>query len=208
MAKLLALDSSPMGEQSISRKLTAKFIETWQAMHPEGTVVRRDLSAMKLAPIDGVWVGAAYTPEEQRSEEQKQVLAMSDALISDLEEADEYIFGVAMHNFSIPSTLKLWIDQIARVGKTFSYSANGPVGLLGNKRATVLIATGGVYEPGSAMASANFVEPYLRTVFSFLGIQDLKIITAGGTAQLRSGSVNAETFLAPTLAQVQAHASL
>ncbi|MDQ1405341.1 MAG: FMN-dependent NADH-azoreductase, partial [Acidobacteriaceae bacterium] len=129
-------------------------------------------------------------------------------LINDLEQADEYVFGVPMHNFSIPSTLKLWIDQIARVGKTFSYSETGPKGLLTGKKATLLLASGGEYGKGSAMASFDFVTPYLRAVLGFLGITDVTIIAAGGTAQLMSGKTDPQTFLAPSLERVHAHASL
>ena len=113
-----------------------------------------------------------------------------------------------MHNFSIPSTLKLWIDQVARAGKTFSYGAGGPKGLLTGKKATLLIASGGVYEHGTAMESLNFVTPYLRAVFGFLGVTDVTIIAAEGTAQLMSGQVDPQTFLAPSLEKVQSHASL
>ena len=208
MATLIQFDSSPMGERSISRKLTSDFAETWLKTHPGGKLIKRDLSALDLPPVDAFWVSAAYTPQETRTEQQKAALAISDSLINDLQTADEYVFGVPMHNFGIPSTLKLWIDQVVRAGKTFSYGANGPKGLLTGKKATVLIASGGVYEPTSAMASFNFVAPYLRTVFSFLGITDLTIISAEGTAQLMSGKVDAQTFLAPTLEKVHAIASL
>src|SRR5713226_6853100 len=160
----LKIDSSPMGERSISRKLTAAFANTWSKAHPGGTVIARDLTAIDIPVIDGRCVGAAYTPENARTPEQKETLAISDSLIADLQEADEYVIGVPMHNFSIPSTLKLWIDQVARVGKTFSYGADGPKGLLTGKKATLLIASGGVYDQGTAMESLNFVTPYLRAV--------------------------------------------
>lgn len=208
MSTLIQFDSSPMAERSISRKLTADFAKTWLTTHPGDKLIKRDLSALDLPPVNAFWVSAAYTPEEARTQEQKAVLALSDSLIGDLENGDEYVFGVPMHNFSVPSTLKLWIDQVVRAGKTFSYGANGPTGLLTNKKATVLTASGGVYGPGSAMASFNFVAPYLRTVFSFLGIADLTIISAEGTAQLMSGKVDAQAFLLPTLEKVHAIASL
>jgi len=208
MSTLVKFDSSPMGERSISRKLTSDFVETWLKTHPGGKVVKRDLSTLQLPAIDGFWVAAAYTPEEARTAEQKDALAVSDSLIAELQHGDEYVFGVPMHNFSIPSTLKLWIDQIVRAGETFAYGPNGPKGLLTGKKATVLIASGGVYEQDGAAASMNFVAPYLRTMFGFLGITDVKIISAEGTAQLRSGKVDAQAFLAPTLEKVQAHASL
>jgi FMN-dependent NADH-azoreductase len=208
MSTLLKLDSSPMGQGSISRKLTAKFAESWLKTHPGGKVVKRDLTTLNLPVLDGAWVGAAYTAEASRTAAQRQALAASDSLINDLEQADEYVFGVPMHNFSIPSTLKLWIDQIARVGKTFSYSETGPKGLLTGKKATLLLASGGEYGKGSAMASFDFVTPYLQAVLGFLGITDVTIIAAGGTAQLMSGKLDPQTFLAPSLEKVHAHASL
>ena len=208
MATLLKFDSSPMGERSISRKLTEKFTKSWLQAHPGGKVIERDLTTLNLPVINGFWVGASYTPEEARSPEQSAALAISDSLISDLQQADEYVFGVPMHNFGIPSTLKLWIDQIARAGKTFSYGPEGPKGLLTGKKATLLLASGGVYSEGTAAASLDFVTPYLRAVFGFLGVTDVTIIAAGGTAQLMSGKVSPETFLAPSLEKVHSHASL
>lgn len=207
MATLLKIDSSPMGENSISRRLTAQFTASWKKSHPSGEVISRDLTRTELLPVNGLWVGAAYTPENTRSREQREALAVSDALIAELQRADEYVIGVPMHNFSIPSTLKLWIDQVARKGKTFSYGADGPKGLLTGKKATLLVASGGVYEHGTAMASLNFVTPYLRAVFGFLGVTDVTIIAAEGTAQLMSGQVDPQTFLAPSIEKVQTHAS-
>ena len=86
-------------------------------------MIDRNLATTSLKPLDAAWIYSAYTPEDSRAPEQKATLASSDELIAELEQADEYVFGVAMHNFSIPSTLKLWIDQIVRVGRTFSYTA-------------------------------------------------------------------------------------
>src|SRR3984893_14143467 len=208
MSTLLKLDSSPMGQGSISRKLTSKFAETWLKSHPGGKVIERDLTTLNLPVLDASWVGAAYTPESARTAAQTNALAASDSLINDLEQADEYVFGVPMHNFSIPSTLKLWIDQVVRAGKTFAYTSSGPAGLLTGKKATLLIASGGTYDPGTARASLNFVTPYLRAVFGLIGITDVTIIAAEGTAQLMSGKVDPQSFLAPLLEKVQAQASL
>ena len=207
MATLLKIDSSPMGENSISRKLTAQFAASWRKAHPGGEVISRDLTRTELSPVNGLWVGAAYTPEDARSREQEEALAVSDTLIAELQRADEYVIGVPMHNFSIPSTLKLRIDQVARKGRTFSYGADGPKGLLTGKKATLLVASGGVYAPGTAMESLNFVTPYLRAVFGFIGVTDVTIIAAEGTAQLMSGKVDPQTFLAPSFEKVQSHAS-
>jgi FMN-dependent NADH-azoreductase len=208
MSTLLKLDSSPMGDRSTSRKLTTKFAESWLKTHPGGKVIERDLTTLNLPVVDAFWVGAVYTPESSRTPDQIKALAASDSLINDLKQADEYVFGVPMHNFSIPSTLKLWIDQIVRAGKTFSYGETGPKGLLTGKQATLLLASGGEYGKGSAMASFDFVTPYLQKVLGFIGITDVTIIAASGTAQLMSGKLDPQTFLAPSLEKVHAHASL
>ena len=202
MATLLVLDSSPLAS-SVSRELTREFVNQWKSGNPTGTVVYRDLAANPLKPLDQAWIYAAYTPVEALQPEQKALLAESDACLAELEVADEYVFGVAMHNFSIPSVLKLWIDQIVRRGRTFQYGANGPQGLLSGKKATLLVATGGVYEAGSPMSALNFVEPYLRTMLGFIGIKDVTFVTVGGTAQLLSGTVDRGQFLAPHLELVR-----
>lgn len=202
MPILLHLDSSPL-ETSISRELTREFAKTWNAKNPGGQVIGRNLSVAPPAPLNQTWVGAAYTPEGGRTPEQVAALAESDVLIAELEQADEIVIGVAMHNFSIPSVLKLWIDQVVRSGKTFAYGANGAEGLLKGKKATVLAATGGVYEAGTAAASMNFVEPYLRTILGFVGITDVKFVTAAGAAQIMMGAIDREAFLKPTLEQVR-----
>jgi FMN-dependent NADH-azoreductase len=206
MPTLLHLDSSPLGT-SISRELTREFVTTWKSAHPTGVVLYRDLAAKAPPPIGEAWVHAAYTPASARNPEQNATLALSEELIGEIERAEEYVIGVAMHNFSIPSVLKLWIDQIARKDRTFAYGANGPQGLLTGKKATVLAATGGSYQPGSPAASFNFATPYLQTVLGFLGVADVNVITAGGASKLMSGAVDRATFLQPTLAQVRARAA-
>ena len=205
MSTLLHIDSSPLYERSVSRQLTGAFVTQWKSSHPDGTVVDRDLNATPVAPITAEWVGAAYTPERARTQQQKALLALSDALLAELEQAEEYVFGVPMHNFGVPSVLKLWIDQIARVGRTFSYADGTPKGLLTGKKAAFIIATGGIYDAKTQMASFNFVEPYLRSVFGFLGVTDATFLTAGGTAALNQG-LDRDAFLAPHLQVVQSHA--
>jgi len=206
MPTLLHLDSSPL-ESSISRELTREFVKTWKAAHPDGTVLYRDLAAHPVKPLDAAWIAAAYTPEAARTPEHKQALAVSDELIGELEQADEFVIGVAMHNFSIPSVLKLWIDQVVRRDRTFSYGEGGPQGLLRGKKATVVIASGGVYESGTPAAAFNFVEPYLKTMLGFIGITGLKFVTAAGVAQVMTGAVDRETFLKPALELVRTAAA-
>jgi FMN-dependent NADH-azoreductase len=196
MASLLHIDSSPMGAASITRHLSSMFVENWKKANPGGTVVSRDLTTSGLVLVTAERVGAAYTPEESRTEEQKALLALSDELLAELEAADELVVGVPMHNFGIPSVMNLWLDQIVRVGKTFVYVDGTPKGLLAGKKATFLVASGGGYGPGSGLEAMNFVEPYLKTVFGFMGISASVFHTAGGVAALRFGLDRAE-FLQP-----------
>jgi FMN-dependent NADH-azoreductase len=198
MPTLLHLDTSPLAS-SVSRELTREFITTWKAAHPAGQVIHRDLASTPPKPIDQALIHAMFTPEEALQPEQKALLAYSDAGIAELEAADEYVVGVAMHNFSIPSVLKLWIDQVIRRGRTFSYGAEGPKGLLLGKKATVLLATGGIYDAGTPYAPYNFVEPYLRAIFGFIGVKDVTFVTAGGMSALMSGTVDRGELLAPHL---------
>jgi FMN-dependent NADH-azoreductase len=204
MATLLHIDSSPLGDGSISRHLTKEFVQNWKDANPNGKIINRDLNNTALKPVNAEWVGAAYTPEEARTPAQRELLAVSDQLVVELQEADEYVFGVPMHNFGIPSVLKLWIDLVARAGKTFSYANGTPEGLLKGKKATFLVASGGSYDAGTAMASFNFVEPYLRTVFGFLGVAEIRFIAAGGAAALNYGKVDRETFLKPHVESIRA----
>ena len=205
MPTLLHIDSSPLYGRSVSRELTAAFVTQWRDSHPDGRVIERDVNATVIPPINAEWVGAVHTPEAARTPQQKELLSLSDSLLAELEGADEYVFGVPMHNFGVPSVLKLWIDQIARVGRTFSYTDGRPKGLIIGKKATFIIATGGIYDAQTRMASFNFVEPYLRSVFGFLGLTDATFLTAGGTAALNQGH-DRHAFLAPHLQAVQTHA--
>lgn len=203
MPTLLHIDSSPLGNASISRRLSEEFVQNWKRRHLGGKVITRDLSANPPPVITAAWIVASFTPEEARTPEQRTTLGVSDVLVAELEAADEYVIGVPMHNFTIASVLRLWIDQVARAGKTFAYVDGRPVGILKGKKATFLVASGGIYGAGSAMASYNFVEPYLRTLFGFLGVTDIQAHAAGGASAVNHGQVDRETFLHPHLAAIQ-----
>lgn len=203
MSILLRIDSSPLGgDASFSRQLTNEFVQHWTQANPDGKVITRDLAVTTPEPISPEWIGAAFSPEDDRSQGQREVLAVSDELIAELEAADEYVLGVPMYNFSVPAALKLWIDQVVRIGKTFAYENGTPSGLLTNKKVTFLIASGGVYDENTPMAAMNFVEPYLRAVFNFNGVTDTHFIHAGGTAKLRYG-VDRETILESALESIR-----
>jgi FMN-dependent NADH-azoreductase len=200
---LLHIDSSPLGEASISRHLTAEFVQNWKLANPDGKIIRRDLTSTSIPTVTAEWVGAAFSPAANRTEAQRKVLALSDTLISELRAADEYVIGVPMHNFATPAVVKLWIDQISRAGETFAYGADGAKGLLTGKKAMFVVASGGVYDADTAMASFNFVVPYLRAVFGFLGVTDSTFHHAGGAAALNYGQVDRQTFLQPHLESIR-----
>jgi FMN-dependent NADH-azoreductase len=206
MPTLLHIDSSPL-ESSVSRELTREFVDTWKTTHPGGNVVDRDLAANPPSPVSQASIFSSFTPEATRTAEQKAALAHSDELIAELEQADEYVIGVAMHNFSIPSVLKLWIDQIVRSGRTFSYGGGTPKGLLEGKKATIVVASGGVYQPGTPYSAYNFIDPYLKTIFAFIGVTDITFVTADGASQLNTGKIDRDTFLKPSKEQVRTAAA-
>jgi FMN-dependent NADH-azoreductase len=209
MNSLLEIDSSPLdATASISRSLTAAYVEQWKLAHPDGQVIRRDLATSHLPAITAEWIHASFTPADALTPGQREALTLSETLIAELEAADEYVIGVPMHNFTVATNLRLWIDQIVRAGKTFAYVDGAPVGLLKHKKAQFLIASGGVYGPGTAMASYNFVEPYLRTVFGFIGVTDTHFLAAGGASALNHGKIDRQTFLNPHLQTIRSQFQL
>jgi len=203
MAALLRIDASPLGiERSFSRQLTQEFVDHWRSANPEGQVITRDLAHTTLPPVSAEWIDAVYSPQNGGSTRLNEALAVSDQLIAELQHADEYVFGVPMYNSFIPGVLKLWIDQVVRVGKTYAYENGGFKGLLSGKKATIVISSGGVYEPGTPSGEKNFVEPYLRGILNQLGVSDVQVVRAGGTGRARHG-IDRATILETPLASIE-----
>ncbi len=197
---LLVINSSPLSQGSKSRALTDTFSKEWQLKNSEVSVIERDLSKTALGHLDEATIGAFFTPEDQLSDSQKELVALSNTLVDELVKADTIIIGAPMHNFSIPSTLKSYIDLVARAGKTFTYTEEGPKGLLSGKKAYVLAATGGDYREGSPASGMNFVDPYLRTVLGFLGLRDVEFISAANSAKSDEGLNEAQEILKQAIA--------
>ena len=175
MPTLLAVNSSPRSN-SVSRRLTRHLTEQWKQRNPGGRVIERDLAAEMPAGVSDLWIQGATTPEAQRTPEQRQALKQSDEFIAELMAADVIVIGAPMHNFSIPTALKAWIDQIVRAGKTFNYTDKGPKGLLpADKRVLVIASRGGAYNEGSP---ADFQVPYLRHMLQFVGLSNLTVVDA------------------------------
>ena len=179
MTKLLIIESSifPQGV-SVSRAVTGKFIERWLAKHPGTQIVRRDLAANPVPYIaPALLMGARKQPEERTAEE-RAAAGLSDELIGELFDADVIVIGAPMYNFSIPASLKSWIDAVAIAGRTFHYLADGtPEGLLKGKKAYIAASRGGLYSEGPFTAM-NFQDTYLRAMLGFLGITDVRVIAA------------------------------
>lgn len=182
MTRFLAISSSPNPAQSHTKGLIDQFIKDWSISDPSMEVTHRDIGSQPPVHLDGATIGAFYTPLEELTDAQKPLLAYSDQVIEELEQADIILIGVPMHNFGIPSTLKAWIDHVARVGKTFSYTDKGPVGLLTNKKVIVLGARGGNYSPTSHLANMDHQTPFLKTALNFVGLNDISFIYAEGVA--------------------------
>ncbi|HTZ79875.1 MAG TPA: FMN-dependent NADH-azoreductase [Stellaceae bacterium] len=179
MTRLLHVSSSPLPSLSKSRAVAAEFVAAWQAQQPDTFVVERDLVATAVPHFGTELLTSFGTPAEKRTPEQAAALALADELIAELEAADVVVIGAPMHNFSIPSTLKAWIDHVARAGRTFRYTASGPEGLLTNKKVFIVLSRGGIYSEGPAQVM-DFQEPYLRAVLGFLGLKDVTFIRVEG----------------------------
>jgi FMN-dependent NADH-azoreductase len=171
--RVLRVDASASVSTSNSKKLGDALIARMEALHPGMQVQQRDLNE-EISLIDEAWVGANFTAPEERSEMQKQRLEFSDQLIDEIRHADHIVLTTPMYNFSIPAPLKAWIDLICRAGVTFQYSADGPVGLLKNKRVDIIMTTGGV----PLQSPADFSSDYLKQIFRFIGIEDINIFAA------------------------------
>ena len=191
MSTLLEIDVSPRGPSSTSRKLATLFVQEWQSAHPGGQVVVRDLTKTHLPFVDLAWIGGAYTPADQHSPESAAAIKISDDLIAELKAADHIVLGTPMFNFSIPAVLKAYIDHIVRVGVTVSPDN---VGLLTGKKATIILATGGDFSPGSPVEQYNQASGYLRQVLAWIGITDVEIILAGRARAGGYGETAVEQF--------------
>ena len=170
---ILRIDASASINTSNSKKIGNELINKLESLYPAAQVKQRDLN-QDISFIDEAWVAANFTPLDQRSLVQRQRLAFSDELIDEIKQADHIVLTTPMYNFSIPATLKSWIDLICRAGVTFQYTADGPIGLIKDKRLDIVITTGGV----PLQSPVDFVSDYLKQVFRFIGIEDINIIAA------------------------------
>lgn len=172
--RVLRVDASARHTDSISRRLSDHLVDTLEAQYGSIAVTYRDLDQEPLPFVNDDWITANFTAPDQRSDWQRKALAISDRLVQELLDTDLLLIGVPLYNFGIPAALKAWVDMVARARLTFRYTETGPEGLLKNKRAYLLLASGGV-KTGSEV---DFATSYLRHILGFLGVTDVTIIAA------------------------------
>lgn len=202
--KLLHIDSSPLHGHSVSRELTRRVVDQWKASHAGTTVDYLDLAvdAPSHLNIDSLGFRLGIDAP-QLSEVQKRENAVSEQLVSQFLAADVVVVGAPMYNFSVPSQLKAWIDRIAQAGRTFKYTEKGPQGLAGGKTVIVASSRGGVYSTNPALAGLDHQESYLKTVFGFFGITDVRFVRAEGVAMGEEAKAKA---LAAADSDIRVHA--
>jgi FMN-dependent NADH-azoreductase len=185
VTSLLAIDASPRLELSVSRRLTAKFMEGWKSSHPGGTILTRDLMKSEIPLVNQAWIAGAFSSPDQHSPETTAAIRVSDELIAELKAVDAIVISTPIYNFSIPAVLKAWIDQIVRVGVTFTLPYRG---LLTGKKATVILASASDFGAGSPYEAWNVAGTYLKQILAFIGIDDVTVILAGGTLAVDAGA--------------------
>jgi FMN-dependent NADH-azoreductase len=192
--KLLHIDSSPLGGNSVSRELTRRIVTQWRASHPHTKVEYLDLA--KDAPghlnMDSLGFRLGVNAEGL-SDVQRKENELSEKLVSQFLAADVIVIGAPMYNFSVPSQLKAWIDRIAQAGRTFKYTEKGPVGLATGKTVIVASSRGGMYSSNPALAFLDHQESYLKALFGFLGITDVRFVRAEGVAMGEEAKTKALT---------------
>ncbi|GLQ52331.1 FMN-dependent NADH-azoreductase [Dyella flava] len=178
--KLLHIDSSILGQGSVSRDLSADVVASFRSRHADLAVTRLDLAATPIGHLTAAHLDAAQGASVD--EALKSDLALGQLALEEFLAADIVVIGAPMYNLGIPSQLKAWIDRISVAGKTFSYSEHGPVGLCGGKKLVIASSRGGIYSEGSPAALYDHQETYLKVAFSLLGITDITFIRAEGVA--------------------------
>lgn len=181
MSSILLVTSSPRGNESLSSKFAIDLANQLADRLPDGTIVHRDIGSRPIPHLDEITTTAIRKPVEARSAEEAAAVAASDQLVEELLAADAVVIGTGLINFNIYSTLKSWIDNVARAGLTFRYTEDGPVGLATGKKVYLVLAAGGVYSQGDAKGMDHAV-PYLKSVLGFMGMTDVEVIYVEGLA--------------------------
>ena len=193
MTKLLDVETSPRGDYSISRNMTRRFVADWKAAHPDGTLIDRDLMETDLPFVTAPGLQAYFTPSEQHSPGMKAALRLSDELVGEILDASHIVIATPVYNYNIPAALKAWVDHIVRKGLTLGFDGRG---LVTGKRATVLLASGGVYTEGSPIRDRDLATQNLRLILNVIGITEVTFVTGGGAKVVDMGEQTMNDFIA------------
>ncbi|SCX67135.1 FMN-dependent NADH-azoreductase [Variovorax sp. EL159] len=180
--KLLHIDSSILSTNSTSRLLSAETVAAWKAAHPDTTVEYLDLAVDTPSHFSADALGIKTGVQAQPTDAQQRENALSEKLVSQFLGADVVVIGTPFYNFSIPTQLKAWIDRLAQIGRTFKYTDKGPVGLAGGKTVIVASTRGGIYSTTEGGQAMEHQESYLKVIFGFFGITDVRFVRAEGVA--------------------------
>ncbi|RZJ89449.1 MAG: FMN-dependent NADH-azoreductase [Chryseobacterium sp.] len=181
MKKILHIISSPRAKSSVSIQLGNAVVSKIQEKYPGSILIEKNLAQKPFPHLEEVHLNAFFTSVEKRSAENLAAIQHSDEAIAELQEADIIIIGVPFYNFGVPSTLKAWVDHIARADVTFQYTQQGPQGLITGKKVYLAVASGGIYSEGP-MQAYDFATPYLKDVLGFLGMADITVFRAEGAS--------------------------
>ncbi len=184
--RILRIDSSASYSDSITRRLGDEVIRRLKLQQPEADLIQRDVGK-DVQLLHENWVKANTTRPAERNQDQQQVLSYSDQLVRELDSADTIVITAPVYNFSVPASLKAWIDMICRAGLTFNYTETGPKGLLADRPVYLVMASGGV----PFGSTVDFASGYLRHVLSFIGILDVRAVYAEATNINASASESA-----------------
>ncbi len=183
MQQLLVINSSGRHTRSITRRLTAQFAQQWEATRPGARTTVRDLTVSSPTPVNEAWIASAFADPGTRTPDMQAALAESEMLLREIENADAIVIGAPMYNFGMPAQLKAYFDQVIRVGRSFAFDpeATEPYQpLLADKPVTVIVSVGdGSLLPGGEMEELNFLEPHLRTLLGFVGLQSIEFVRVG-----------------------------
>ena len=193
MTRLLVVETSPRGDHSISRTMTRRFVADWQAAHPGGEVVDRDLMQTHLPFVTAPWLQAYFTPPERHSPDMREALRLSDELVAEVLGADHIVIATPVYNYNVPAALKAWVDHVVRKGLTLGLDGKG---LVTGKKATVLLASGGIYTEGSPIRDRDIATQYLRLILNVIGITDVTIVAGGGAKAVDMGEQTMDGFIA------------
>lgn len=199
MTQLLVVETSPRGDQSVSRQMTQRFLTAWCTVNPGAHIVHRDLAESRLSFVTAPWLQAYFTPPADQSQAMKEELRLSDELVAELLAAEHLVISTPVYNYNVPASLKAWVDHIVRKGATLGFDGRG---LVKGKTATLLLASGGVYTKESPIRDRDIAAQYLRLILGVIGIEDVTVVAGGGAKAVDLHEQTMDGFLAALQPQI------